>query len=436
MSFCRGVIKFLKVQKIFTCFNLSGAGALLRLGLFFLIFIPSHLLQAQDVETIVKEIELKIDSKKLAQEKALNETSRLLVEEMLGDKKYKENKRKIEKTIITHQNRYVLFVQSSSGKFQDKGKFLFTVTIKVSKNNLKKLLLENNLFYDSKGAGCILPMISFSYFFGGKRENNSWWLEGQSADTELKGLAGDFFSLLSREFIKSGFYALDPVFQRIKEGAPSFVLPKKGVSVRRFLPLAQFYTCDIVLFGRIHAGQADEVESSFFSKLFSSKKSKVSLVYSESYFIKFYLNVFNIKTRQFLFNVQRKFSIPSLKKNKPRAETLLRSKDILDSVIYQLSAYNEEGSLVLNRLMISVQGPLNYAEKEQLQQSLIRKVSGIEDLQVRALNASRVVYEAKSSQSIQNISKQLKSVSLPRFLIRVKGYRNQKLEIYAKKRDR
>ena len=401
-----------------------------------LAFVFTALSQAQELETIVREVELKMDSKKQAQQQALNEVSRDLVREVLGEKEYKENKAKIERSIIKNQNRYVLYISSSSGKLKEQGKFAFTVTIKVSKENLKKMLLENNLFYSSKGASCVLPAISFSSYFGDKKEKYSWWLDNETASAKIKSIAGSFFDLLSKEFMKAGFYVVDPIFQRIKEGAPSFILPKKGNSVKNFRSISEFYTCDIILFGRIHTGQVSSAESNFFSNLFSSKKALVSKIYPESYFIQFSLNVFNIRARQFLFNVRRRFSFAPTNKNQPKAEVLLRSKDILDSVIYQLTASNEEGSLVLNRLMIGVQGPLNYGEREQLQKSLIKRVPGIEDLQVRFLNSSRVVYEAKSSQSAQKISKQLKSVSLPHFLIQVKGYRNKKLEIYAKKRNR
>ncbi|MCY4320880.1 MAG: hypothetical protein OXC37_00525, partial [Bdellovibrionaceae bacterium] len=368
------------------------------------------------------------------QQKALNEISRTLVSEIVGEKRYEENKTKIEKSIIKNQNRYVLFISSSSGKMQENGEFAFTVTIKVSKENLKKLLLEHNLFYDSKGAFCILPVISFSSYFGEKMEKYSWWQDNQSIDKELKKIASSFFELLSEEFIKHGFYVIDPVFQRIQKGAPSFILPKKGKSIKIFLPMANFYVCDIILSGRIHTGKTSPVENKFFMNLFSSKKSSMARLYPEDYFIEFKLNVSNIKTKQFLFNVQRKFSFSPTNKNKPKAEVLLRSKDILDSLVYQLSASNEEGFLVLNRLMISVQGPLTYIEREQLKKALIRKIKGIEDLQVRMINSSRVVYEAKSSQKPQELSKQLRAVSLPNFLIQVKGYRNQNLEIYAKRR--
>ena len=398
-----------------------------------LIFTP--FLQAQDLETIVKEIELKVDSKKQAQQQALNEVSRELVKEMLGEKKHKELKKKIERVIIKNHNRYILSVSSSPGELQDQGKFAFTVKMKVSKENLKNLLLENNLFYNSKGAGCILPAISFSSYFDEKQEKYSWWLNNEKASSEIKNIAGSFFDLLSKEFIKVGFYVIDPVFQKIKEGAPPFILPKKGKSVKNFLPMSEFYACDIILFGRIHTGRASKTEFNFFSNLFS-KKSSLEKFYPESYFIQFVLNVFNLRTQQFLFNVKRKFSFSPTNKNKPKAEVLLRSADILDSMVYQLTTSNEEGSLVLNRLMISVQGPLNYAEREQLQKSLIKQTPGIENLQIRMLNSSRALYEAKSSQSIQDISKQLKKVSLPHFLIQVKGYRAQKLEIYAKKRNR
>ncbi|MCY4321339.1 MAG: hypothetical protein OXC37_02900, partial [Bdellovibrionaceae bacterium] len=76
---------------------------LITLSLF--CIFPS-LLKAQDIEKIEKEIILNVDSKKLAQQQALNEISITLVSEIIGEKRYKENKTKIEKSIIKNQNRY------------------------------------------------------------------------------------------------------------------------------------------------------------------------------------------------------------------------------------------------------------------------------------------------------------------------------------------
>jgi len=251
-------------------------------------------------------------------------------------------------------------------------------------------------------------------------------------------MAGSFFGLLKKEFIKQGFYVLDPVFQKMAEGTPNRVLPQKSSRVRDFIPLAKFYTCDIVLLGYVQVGALPSTKSpslldSLFSFYQSEGKTEKVLEISQ-YFTQFSFNVFNIKTRQLLFKLKKQFPFSVAMEKKPEKEMLLRWEGVLDSLIYQLSSYQREGSLDLSRLLISIQGPLTYAQKEQLKESLVERVPGIQNLEERLLTASRVVYEAESSRDMRSIAKQLKALSLPKFVIQVKGYRKRELEIYAKKR--
>ena len=411
---------------------------LLSFGFCLSVFFLFSFVQAQNVESIVKEIRIKSDSRPLAQEKALNELSRRLVAEMIGQDRYQEEKRKIEKYIIKNRNRYILSTQSSRPALLDNGDFSFAVTIKVSKENLKNLLLDHNLFYASKGSVCLLPIVSFIDSFGSEEKSYSWWLKAQNgpAGELLKPMASAFFNMLSEEFVKQGFYALNPVFQRMAEGTPSTVLPKKSSRVRNFVPLAEFWICDIILSGYVQAGAVSSRGLFALTDLLSPFKKREEDFSVSQHLIQFSFNVFNIKTRQFLFKLNKQFPLPLAGQKNLKKEMLSHLKGVLDSLIYQLSSYQEEGSLDLNRLMISIQGPLSYAQKEQLKKSLVKKVSGIQSLEEKLLTSSRVIYLAESSQNISAIAQQLKEVSLPKFIIQVKGYRKQKLEIYAKKRER
>ena len=396
----------------------------------FFLFSP---VQAQDIETIIKEIRLEIDSKQLAQSQAINEVSIELVEEMLGEEKFQAKREKIEEYIIKNKNHYVLSTRSSKPTLQEEGDFTSLVTLKISKENLKNLLLEHKLFYDSKGSFCFLPIVSFISHFD-KKKNYSWWLENKNIDFQLKEISSSFFQLFSEELIKQGFYALNPVFQKMYEGTPSFVLPRRGFNVKNFIPLANFYTCDMILSGSIQLGKLSDSSKSSGS-LFSFFKPKQDSSLSDKYFTKFFFNVFNIKTRQFLFKIQKQFPFDPISQNNPQKEVSLGLKNVLDSFTYQLSLYHQKGSLDLNRLMISVQGPLNYGQKEQLKKLLVQNVSSLKSLQERFLTSNRVLYEAEASQSIRVIAKQLRTLSLSEFVVQVKGYRKYNLEIYAKKKE-
>ena len=401
------------------------------------LFCLPGLPSAQEMEGFIREIYLDTESKQLAQRKAVNEISRELVIEIIGKDKYEGEKSKIEDNIIKNQNRYILSLKTSKAVLQDDGKFAFTVKIKVSRGNLKKLLLEQNLFYASEGSSCLLPMVSFSSHFKEGKKSYSWWLghSNEEQNVTLQQLAGSFFELLSAEFIKIGFYALNPVFQKMKEGTPPSVLPKKNRYVRDFTSLSKFYACDVVLLGYVHLGQLPFARSSPLFNIFSAFKDKHTNSPPRPYFTQFSFNVVNIKSRQFLFKLRKKFPFPDNKQMSVQDEALLRSKDVLDSITFQLSSYREKGSLDLNRLTISVQGPLSYAQKEQLKKSLVRHISSLQNLEERLLTSSRVVYEAESSKNIRFIAQQLKKAVLPHFIIQLKGYKKQELEIYAKKRE-
>lgn len=407
----------------------------MRLLLFFcFVFGLCSMSGAQGAETVIKEILTNSDSRQMAHKKVLNELSRELVREAIGTDRYQAELKRIEKYIIKNQNRYILSTRSSSPVLQDGGKFSFTVTVRVSKENLKNLLLEHNLFYASEGSSCLLPVVSFSSHWTETKKNYSWWLKDQDEpEKQLKQTAGSFFRLLSEELIKTGFYGLNPVFQRMGEGTPPPVLPKKSRQARNFVPLAEFYSCDIILLGYVQMGRLSSRSS--LTGLFSFSKSADEAVPVHQNWIQFSFNVFNIKIRQFLFRLKKKFPLSPAGQKDPQIEVLSRSKDILDSVTYQLSAYQEEGSLDLNRLLLSVQGPLSYAEKEQLKKSLIEKIQGIQNLEERLLTAGRVVYLAESSDSAGTIARQIRRASLPPFVIQVKGHKNRELEIYAKKKN-
>ena len=409
---------------------------------FFLFFFVVGLAQAQaqDVQTFVKEISLDADDKQAAQQQALNEVSRELIESMLGAGKFQKHKGKITKQIIRNQNRYILSVRSSQPKLKEEGGFISQVKVKVSRENLKQLLLENNLFYSSQGSFCLLPVITLASYLSGKKQSWSWWLKKQSAEPFLQKVSALFFDRLSEELISIGFYPLNPVFQKMYEGTPPVFLPKKSSRVKDFAPLAEFYTCDIILSGHIQFGDIPSDESSFGGGLLSFFKSEEEkpadkkIVVKKS--IQFFFHVFNIKTYRPLFKIKKQFSFSPLFAKQPEKEFGEHLTNVLDSFTYQLSFYQEKGALELSRLMLSVQGPLTYMEKEQLKESLIQKVSSLKNLEKRFLTSNRIVYEAESSQNIKAIKKELEKLKLTKFVIQVKGYKKNTVEIYAKRRTK
>ena len=360
----------------------------------------------------------------MAHKRAVLEVSRDLVIDLLGEKKYQAKKKYIEQNIIKKDNRYILSVSSSKGKWSDQGKFTFQVSLKISKENLKKLLREHNLFDYSKGTFCVLPMVSFEENEG---SSYSWWLEKKSdldeKSLELKKLAQAFFDLLSRELLKRAFYVQDPLFYQVPRAVPPSLFSAKSKKNKNFHSLMHFYSCDIILLGQVSLGAKtkDSLLGSFLSD--SEKPDKKELEFS--------LSAFKIKTQHPILGLKKRVALEG---SDFRTAFLSSAQKVVDSLAYQLSHHQEENSLEWNQFPLILQGSLSYFDKEKLARLLVQNSDSLEKLKVQYMNADRVVYSAEVSADLKKAIKDLKKLSLKAYNIQVRKTRNQAIEVYAQKR--
>ena len=235
----------------------------LKFCCFSLLLFPI-LLCAQSIQTVNKEITLNTDELKVAKSKALKEIAIELAQEMIGQERYQKEEQKINQFIISGKNRYILSSQISSPVLTETGAFKWTVKAKISRENLKQLLLEHNLFYESKGSSCLLPLVYFISYLneGAEARYWLWWKQpkGQEKSNSLLPQAAlVFFNLMEEKLIPKGFYSLNPIFQKIPEAFPFALNRRKKTLLKDFKPLAEFYTCDIALSGYVQLGGGDEV---------------------------------------------------------------------------------------------------------------------------------------------------------------------------------
>ena len=85
----------------------------------------------------------------------------------------------------------------------------------------------------------------------------------------------------------------------------------------------------------------------------------------------------------------------------------------------------------MNRLFLSIQGPLSYFERENLEKALVQLIPGIKELQKRYISAHKMTYEIRYGQPLEKLKKQIKNI--PNYKIKVVAQNRQQLEIYAKK---
>lgn len=376
---------------------------------YFLLFFCFSV--SAQIETRELDVITETGDRGLAIEKAIQQVSRDFVKHLMGEEKYKEHQKRVEKKIIKNKNRYILFAKTSAPEEQEEGNYLTKVTLGVSSDNLTALLLEHNLFYASSGASCVLPAITFKTNDkkSGRKMEFSWWEESDGDSSLLQNLSKIFYSSLSEDFIQAGFYVIDPVFFRLSKAMPSSVLPSSS-SARQFQKFVKFLDCDLILSGTF------KVEKNLF----------LSSLVGE-----FHLKIFHMKTLRELFAFKRRVIFPAAEKNLQKGfRASLPS--VLKSLKYQLSFYKDRGVLDLKRFFISIQGPLTYHQKEQLKVALIQKIPAIKDLKEALIVSNRVLYEVEASQDMKALAQAIRASRFALFKVQITGYNQKKLDLYAK----
>jgi len=404
---------------------------MLFIKIFFWLFSFSSF--AGSIETYKESIELETDNQKIAQDMVLSEVSRKLIISLLGKKEYQKQRSKIENRIIKNQNRYILSIDSTSGSKEETrketgeetGKFRFVFNIKVSKSHLESLLKKEGFLKKENSSICLLPLISFSSHFEEEKQTWSWWNVKKEESSHNRELAQFFFDSLGKELTKIGFYFIDPVFQKTVKVLPDSLLPSKSHKMKYFKPIAQFYSCDTVLSGMIHVGKSMEGLSFLSNDFYSQATTK--------HWLQFVIRVFNIKTKENLFELTKQFPLEKKETKQLQEELNLKSQKMIESLIYRLS--QEKDSLAFNRLMIAIQGDISYPEIEKIIKQ-IRRIDELKHIQPAYLSSQRAIYQAESSKSVDEVLKKIQALSIRAFTLKSRKSGKSKLELYVKRKSR
>ena len=362
--------------------------------------------KTQEADIHYKEIEILLDTenKNEAIKQAIDQVSIEMIQKFIGKEKYEKNKKKIEQQIIRDKNRYILIARTASPEVQDDGKIMIKVTLGISKKNFQSVLLDNNLYYSSNQALCILPVVHFETEKDGEVQKYVWWESSLKNEPFFpQDVAASFFKSLVSEFIKSGFYTIDPVFSRVYEQTPTSYLPF-GNRVSSFIKTARFLNCNIIMSGRAVFTQISHADyKAYFSFTF-----------------------FNIKTKTVLATLQKKAS--SVSYNKKSGFDL---GNVLKSLNYQLNLYKKSGSLEVNKLYLSIQGLENYRDTEKLKKILEKKVVPIKNLKERVLASQKIIYEVDTLKDANALAQALNEVKTPGFSMQLVDHNKKQIEIYA-----
>ena len=349
-------------------------------------------------ETIV-EVEQDSKNIKKAVQTAIQKVSVELMEQFIEPSKLKAQKRRIQKIISTYSNRYILYTQASPPIEKEDKSFVISVMIGFSEENLKKILLEEDLFYSGSSHLRVLPLVLFEDLVN--HENYGWWMEKRSEKSDfMKKQITRFYNQIQSTLMSYGFFLINPELAGSEYFIPDdlrFTEAKK----KYVFNLARFFQSHLVMTGFIKVRESD---------MDSILNLNVELA------------IYHSKSGRLLAEVERFAKIP-VKEDKqeirPISLFLEKNKDFTKGLGVQLKSIYEAGQLSSNLFKITVQGEFGYRDFDRFSQLLSSKVRNIKDLQEHIIRSKSITYIASTDTSAESISEKIQGALFPGFHVRI-----------------
>ncbi len=378
------------------------------------VFLVSFLFSffAYSGETTLEIEQSSPDEVKKAVQTAIEKVSIEMMEQFIEPSKLKAQRRRIRKIISTYSNRYILYTRTSPPIKKEDGKsFIIPVTIGFSAENLKKILLEEDLFYSGTSHLRVLPLVLYEDLV--ERETYGWWIK-KKVSTDISRRMSEFYNNVQSALMSYGFFLINPEVAGSRYFVPdslSFKKPKK----RNVFNLAGFFECNLVMTGSVKIRESDI-------------KSVLS--------VRVELSVYHADSGRLLAEVERFEKIQTDEKQfDPVAYFLKQQKDFAKGLGVQLQSIYEAGQISANLLKITVKGKMSYRNSNRFRELLSSKMKSVGELKENVIRSNSVTYIANTNASIEAVSKQIKKDLFPGFYVRVSrvGKNEIILEVSPKK---
>ena len=345
-------------------------------------------------ETVL-EVEQESPDVKPAVQTAIQKVSVELMEQFIEPSKLKAQKKQIQKIISTYSNRYILYTRTAPPIKKKDESFIIPVTIGFSGENLKKILLEEDLFYSGTSHLRVLPLVLFEDLV--ERETYGWWIK-KGVKPDISKRISKFYNQIQSTLMSYGFFLINPEVAGSRYFIPNNLLFKKPKK-RNVFNLARFFQCNLVMTGSVKIRESD-----------------IRSVLS----VRVELTVYHVDSGRLLAEVERfeKIQIDETKSDSI-VYFLKHHKDFTKGLGVQLQSIYEAGQISANLLKITVNGKMNYKNSNQFRGLLNSEIKSIKNLKENIVSSSSITYIANTNTSAEALSKQIESSLFPGFYVRV-----------------
>jgi enamine deaminase RidA (YjgF/YER057c/UK114 family) len=346
------------------------------------------------------------EAKQEAFERATEEGSRQLMEQLLGSDRAGKLWPQVASKVLKNSTRYVLFIKGSAPQELGTGTKI-QVQIRLSPDNLEALLRE----LGALGGGTVrlLPLVYVNDVNGSKYV---WWAD--IGDEKNPSSAKDYFKrvlkLTTAHFKSKNVYLLDPASPSFRNGVPASYR-MEGLRREDQALLAQYLKADVILSGKVDLvkPRPDSVETR----------------------VDFALQLWQPRTGRVIAEGVNSEVVPVGSAKAAGAAVDHVGGKLLNELAGKLAETVASGSLNLNIVRLSIVGPLGYKHMVEFRRQLAN-VRDIQALKERLFEPHRVTFEVETSVSGQELAKLVERTSFSLFKVDVENIQDDGLVLSVK----
>lgn len=340
-------------------------------------------------------------------EEAIQEVSFSNIEAMIGSEKTQRNREVIENRIVRNSGRYVLSIQAGS-LVREGPESKMEVLMRVSLSNLRALLLDEGLLYETEGPPKVLPAVLFSDRVNS--QNFGWWFQERGSENRwISDLTQVFEGQLKEELREIGFYGKAPVGSNFSKSVPEAY---RVANIQRgdALFLGEFFKSSIILRGHI---------------AFRNKP-----LFDNVYTLDVRVEALHSQNGRVLGEVVRTYETGS-GHFQTVVERELREKgsELAKDIASQLSDAWRRGTFGASLLQLTVNGSLSPKELDNFKESVLIQLRDVKGLRERRIRSQSVTFEMDSSAVPQQLAQAFRNAQINSYMVEVSEVKSDGLTL-------
>lgn len=361
--------------------------------------------QVSQLLDLQEEVVVQADSASQAQEKAQQEVLEKFVQkfaiDLIGEKKYEQNKISIRQFAIKDSGKFAPVMKSQVK--EEGGQFLVSMNMKVSASNLRQLFEKAGYLSSDVDSGVVLPFISIVDQL--RTKTFKWWVSDSLPDDVAREVNRSFNEELQKALRISNFYLMNATDWNFKNSLP-YRLQKDYFRKDDYVFIDRYFKFPLSVKGQVDLMPGVKTSNKLQVKLEVILNNQGRVIAETSRSVD--LEAGDLKS--------------SLSK-------VTIFKEVSEDIADQMSAALRKGLFESSMIYLVLSGKLNYKNTENFKAILQKSLGGLRYISERTIESGERTYEVDYSGSSEELARKIEALKFQGFQVVTRGVSQQKVEL-------